>query len=262
MDYSKEIFYQKYIRREANILRAPYNPELEFYAAIGVGDIKKVTQLLSVPLHKKEGLGTLSNDEIRNFKYHFTITAALAARNCIACGMEVSTAYDVSDFYIMKADKCKHPEELSQLHAAMCIDYASQMKKLRKNKITSPHIAKCIDYIYDNLHTRITTDTLARKCNLSTSYLSRLFKQQTGRTISDYITACKIDTAKNMLIYSEYSPAAISTTLAFSSQSYFTTVFKNHTAMTPGEYRSHNHSSSPATVQVNLQETFLPGSVT
>ncbi|MCH4154279.1 MAG: AraC family transcriptional regulator [Saccharofermentans sp.] len=265
MDYGKEIFYQQYIRRENDLLRAPLNPELEFYAAIGNGDVAKVKHLLAVPLHKKPGLGRLSEDTLRNIKYHFTITAALSARNCIACGMEMSSAYDVSDFYIMAADRCRNTEDISKLHEAMCLDYAGKMRRLRKKKITSPHIAGCIDFIYDNLHTRITVQKLSSVCNLSPAYLSRLFRQQTGRTISEYINICKIETAKNMLIYSDYSPAVISATLAFPSQSYFTSVFRKYTAQTPGGYRARYHASSPATSQTGDgtdDNRLLPGSVT
>ena len=39
MKYSKEIFYQEFIRREDSTNRAPYNPELEFYSIIQNGDI-------------------------------------------------------------------------------------------------------------------------------------------------------------------------------------------------------------------------------
>ena len=57
------------------------------------------------------------------------ITTALTARYCIQGGMELSTAYGLSDFYIQKADRCKNVEDLAALHPDMCIDYAKNMKK-------------------------------------------------------------------------------------------------------------------------------------
>ena len=185
MPYEKRHFYRDYITRNEDFRRAPYNPELEFYSAIKTGDIK------------------LSDDPLRNMKYHFTVTAALAARSCISCGMDVSSAYDISDYYINKADKARRIEDISDLHVQMCMDYAGRMQKLRKDSICSLHIARCIDYIYDHLDTRITASKLADVCGLSESYLSRLFKQETGQTISDYISDCKITTAQNMLADSE-----------------------------------------------------------
>lgn len=111
-------------------------------------------------------------------KYHFVITTALVARYCIEGGMELSTAYGLSDFYIQKADQCRTPKEVSDLHPVMCEDYTKRMKNLRKQKICSKHIADCIDYIYEHLHTRITIHDLSEYVGLNPSYLSRLFKRK------------------------------------------------------------------------------------
>ena len=53
------------------------------------------------------------------------------------------------------------------------------MRNLKKNSICSKPVAECIDYIYDHLHTRITVELLAKRVNLTPSYLSRLFKKET-----------------------------------------------------------------------------------
>ncbi len=232
-----KLYYRSYITRDDSILRAPYNPELEFYAAIKEGDISKLGELLRSPLHTKEGLGKLSNDPLQNLKYHFTVTAALSARNCIAGGMDVSTAYNISDYYIMKVDKARSMERISELHDIMCRDYCKRMRQLRKTRICSIHIAKSIDYIYDNLNKRITVERLAQEAGLTPSYFARLFKKETGMTVSNYINTCKIRTAQNMLIHSDYTPAKISVALAFPSQSYFTEVFKKITGLTPTQFR-------------------------
>ena len=187
MSLKKEIFYKEYTNRENEILRAPYNPELEFYSVIKSGNIKKTRELCKEPLHTKEGLGILSNNPLQNLKYHFTITTAMVARYCIEGGMSLSEAYGRSDFYILKVDKCKSMEEISALHAIMCEDYARHMKTLRRKKVCSIHVAKCIDYIYEHLHTRITVEQLAELTGISPSYLSRLFKKETGHSISEYI---------------------------------------------------------------------------
>ena len=79
---------------------------------------------------------------------------------------------------------------------------------------------------------------LAEHVGLNASYLSRLFKKETGISVSEYIQQLKIDTAQNMLLYSDFTPARISSVLAFPDQSYFTQVFKKYTGMTPMKFRS------------------------
>lgn len=246
MNLKKEQLYKEFVQRENDLLRAPYNPELEFYSCIKEGNIEKIKQLCAEPLDEKKGLGKLCDNSLQNLKYHFVVTAALSARYCIEGGLEMTKAYSVSDFYIQKVDASKSEKEIADLHYIMCLDYTVRMKNLRKAKICSQPIAKCIDYICDSLHTRITVEKLAKHTGLNPTYLSRLFKKETGQTISGYIQDKKIETACNMLIYSEYTPADISTILAFPSQSYFTEVFRKKTGLTPKKYQIlHFRSLSP-----------------
>lgn len=77
---------------------------------------------------------------------------------------------------------------------------------------------------------------------LSPSYLSRLFKQEVGISLSDYIREKKLDRAQNLLRFTDQSFAEIANILAFSSQSHFIQAFKSHTGMTPKKYRdSYRH---------------------
>lgn len=96
----------------------------------------------------------------------------------------------------------------------------------------------CLDYIYDHLHETIRTEDLAAQTGLNRSYLSTLFKKETGFSISEYILSKRIEAAQNMLKFSEYSFAEIAAILAFSSQSHFIRVFKAHTGYTPRKYRN------------------------
>ena len=203
----KKISYQEFLHREYGFFRAPLAPEMDFYETIRAGNLRKVRTLLTEPFHKKTGLGILSDDNLQNLKYHLTITTALVARFCISGGLSQSEAYSLSDYYIRLAD--------------------------------------VVNYIYEHLHTRITLETLASVTNLSSPYFSRLFKKETGYSVSEYILNKKLETAKSMLASSSYSIAEISASLAFPSQSYFTNVLKKDCGMTPKEYRAKNAGYPP-----------------
>ncbi len=237
MNTDKELSYKEFILRENRSFHAPYNPEFNFYFSVKNGEVGKVSQLCKDDFSNKKGLGMLSGDPLQNMKYHFAITAALIARYCIEGGMEHEAAYSLSDVYIQEADKSSTTAQISNLHTAMSMDYAQRMKDIRKGRIFSKQIVKCIDYIYDNLHKRILIRELAQYTGLNPSYLSRLFRKETGVTVTEYIKTRKIDTAKNMLKYSEYLPSQIAAILAFPNQSYFIKVFKRRVGMTPKKYR-------------------------
>ena len=156
--------YRDFVQREERFVRAPYNPELEFYQAVVSGNLKKIKEMTKESfLAKKEGWGTLSANPVQNVKYHFAITAAVIARYCINAGMDLHVAYNLSDYYISAADRCHTPEEIASLHTPLCLDYTRRMKELIKQNVCSQPVVKCIDYIYDHLHTRISPIELKEK---------------------------------------------------------------------------------------------------
>ncbi len=238
MNIENQQLYREFINREEGILHAPFQPEFEFYQSIKNGDLQAVRALCQEKLHEKKGLGTLSSNSIQNMKYHFAITTALVTRYCVEGGMDFVEAYSLSDHYIFSADQCNSIEEISVLHQSMCLDYTNRMSKIHKTAIHSKPVSSAIDYIYDHLHTRITLNQLAAHVHLSPSYLSRTFKAETGISISEYIQNKKLETAKNMLEFSDYSISEIAAILAYPSHSYFSDIFRKSTQMTPQAYRT------------------------
>lgn len=241
MNIKNKFLYREFLNREKDIPRASYIPELEFYNAIKSGNIGKVTLLCNEGFSNKSGLGELSSNPLQNLKYHFAITAGIVARFCIEGGMDLGEAYNLSDYYIHTADSCSMPDQISSLHLDMCLDYTKRMRALEKRRIISRKVVETIEIIYDNLHKKITVDYLANKVNLSNSYLSTLFKKEVGIPISAYVQQKKLEVAKNMLSYSEYSISDIAALLAYPSHSYFTEVFRKEFGITPLQYRNQNH---------------------
>lgn len=241
---SRAITYKEFVQREEMFERTSYSEELGFYSYVMEGDIHKMEELTKESLlSKREGWGVLSDNPLQNLKYHFVITTALIARYCASSGMELQTSYNLSDYYIQKADKCRTEEAVATLHTEMVMEYTKHMHDMQKKRICSVHVVKCVDFIYNHLHTRLTNENLARFVGVTPAHLSRLFKEELGCTINDYIIDKKIETAKNMLLYSDYSIIDISNVLAFPSQSYFTSVFRKHTGYTPRSFRQNNAQS-------------------
>lgn len=235
MNIDKALSHAEFINREYNISHLAYEREMQFYHSIQKGDAAEARRLFK-PLGG-EGFGKLSEDRLRNLKYHLIITVAFITRYCIEGGMEMETAYNLSDVYIRSIDKCQREEDIHLLHREMVDDYAQRMHIILKTNLYSRPVVICLDYIYDNLHTKITLDDLAGKANLSPTYLSRLFHKEVGMTVSQYITAKRMEAAQQMLKFSDYSCLEISDYLCFSSESYFIQVFRQHTGFTPKEYR-------------------------
>lgn len=241
MPLKKEWNYKEYISLDENVERPSYASELQFYEEVKNGEVEKLEIGTKVnPFSLREDWGILSENPLRNLIYHFVITVALIARVCIEGGLDVDEAYSLSDYYIQKADKVRSSIEIEKIHSRMLIDYSTRMKALQKKSYSKP-ISKCIDFIYNHLNENISVEDIAEYIRLSRSYISTLFKQETSFSINEYITRKKIKTAENMLKYSDYDILEISNILGFSSQSYFTKMFKQYTSYTPKKYKSINH---------------------
>jgi AraC-like DNA-binding protein len=235
MNISKELSQREFIQRECNIRHSPYEKELEFYAAVRAGEIENVKRLYT-PL-AVEGYGKLSEDKIRNIKYHLIISIAMIARFCIEGGMPTETAYTISDIYINRLDVTDSETQLSEIHKDMILEYTKRMKQISSGEAYSKHILMTIDFIYDNIYKGVRVQDIAERLELSPQYLSKLFKKEVGMTISDYIMSKRIQAAENMLKYSDYNPIDIGNYLNFSSHSHFIASFRKHTGLTPKQYR-------------------------
>lgn len=235
MNIDKKLSHIEFLNREYNVTHLAYEKEIAFYNSIKSGNIDEAKRLFEP--FDCEGMGRLSDDSLRNLKYHLIITVAFITRYCIEGGMEMETAYNLSDIYVRSIDKCRTEEQVNMLHKEVVEDYTQRMHLIKKTNMYPKSIIVCMDYIYDNLHTKITLEQLAEAVSLSPSYLSKLFRKETGTTISAYITAKRIEAAENMLKFSDYTCLEISECLNFSSESHFIYVFKSKTGYTPKAYR-------------------------
>ena len=235
MDINQALSRAACLNREYMNAHLPYEREMEFYQAIKVGNKEEALRLF-MPLNA-EGLGKLSEDSLRNLRYHLIITIAFITRYCIEGGMEMETAYNLSDVYIRRIDVCRSEKEINEIHRELVEDYAERMHSLAKKCLFSKPIIKSLDYIYNNLHSKITLGDIAQECGLSAPYLSKLFHSEVGVTVTQYILQKRIEAAENLLNFSDYSCLEISNYLCFSSESHFIQVFKKYTKITPKEYR-------------------------
>ena len=227
-----------FLQREYQKPHPAYEKELAFYNLVKEGNLEALrTEEPNFSTIDHDERGVLSEDPRRNLLYHIIVSITMITRFCIEGGLESETAYSLSDLYIHKADQTPTYDALKLLHKEMVYDFAIRMQHLKKKKAYSKSIVLCLDYIYEHLHQAITVDLLADVVHLNKTYLSKRFKKEVGLSIGAYIQNQRIEAAKNMLLYSEYTSSDIAHFLAFNSHSHFISVFKKHTNMTPKAYR-------------------------
>ena len=98
-------------------------------------------------------------------------------------------------------------------------------------------IAASKSYIEANFTKNITLEDVSREVNISSYYLSRIFKEGTGENFIDYVTKLRIEKAKELLSTTQYSMKEICSICGYSDPNYFSKSFKKNVGVTPTEYR-------------------------
>ena len=98
-------------------------------------------------------------------------------------------------------------------------------------------IQSLLVWIGESFMEDISLSTAADRTNLSPSYLSRCFKDITGKTFSHHLRDTRINYAKKLLTQTKLPICRISELCGYDNQFYFDTVFKKATGKTPGAYR-------------------------
>lgn len=111
-----------------------------------------------------------------------------------------------------------------------------------ERSVESYHLQLCNDvkrYIQENYcDPNLSLNTIAVFVNISGSYLSSLFKKNTGKNITDQITETRIRIAQGLLQNTILSIKEISERVGYSNQYYFSASFKKITGLSPSAFRA------------------------
>ena len=235
-----QVAMMNFIGRENNTIHFQYEKEMLQYQLMKAGDDGAAEESHRMMLQGARN-SKLADDPLTQMRYLFICNTSLMTRFAIEGGLDSETAYNTSDLYIYNMNKCISVEEVLDLHYEMVSYFTKCMQNLKKENIISRHVSRCMDYIDQHLHEKILLDQLAAHVELNTSYLSVLFKKETGLSVSEYILRRRLEIAENMLKNSNYSCSEISNFLAFGSQSHFTEAFHKKNGITPKQFRDREY---------------------
>lgn len=234
-----ELINIKTLEDESNVFgqsekHTRYTTEIKIFSCVQQGDINKLIKELK-NINALVVTGKLSNDSVMQYRYLAVSTITLATRYAIQGGLNEKEAYDFSDRVIMLVDSMNSKIKILNLLVKEIINLTNMVNKSKLKPSQSPHVRKCICYINENINEKITVSMLSEICNISSDYLSQIFKDEMGENLSTYITKRKLETAKDMIVQGK-SNHEICESLGFSSVSHFITAFKRNYTMTPTEY--------------------------
>lgn len=126
--------------------------------------------------------------------------------------------------------------EIERFISDRCLECVTAISSSQTNK-TNPLIQKACEYIENNLDKDISLEQLASQLGVSSFYLSKLFKEETGNNYISYVTELRLEKARKLLGNDTLIIKEITSMVGYNDQNYFSKLFKNKFGVSPSEYR-------------------------
>lgn len=251
VDINKEIVYVPQINskkddRESDdtiwnmkMMENRYAYENEMMKIVSEGRVHKMDIMLS----------TLSNlrfeqrlaDPVRNGKNYCIIMNTLLRKAAEQGGVHPLYLDGVSSNFAVEIEQITSEKSIYDLMQNMFRTYCVLVKKHSIKGFSAP-VQKAITYIDSDISANISTSTLAGKQNVSASYLSSIFKKETGKSVTEYINTKRVELAKDLLKKTNLQVQTIAQHCGIMDMNYFSKVFKKYVGKTPKEYRESFHN--------------------
>lgn len=187
-------------------------------------------------------VGEMAKSGTKQFEYLAVTTVTMSTRAAIEGGMDIESAYALSDMYLQRLERCTSQNEMLTLSLQVMNDFSNHVANIRKEREKSDdYVEKCKAYLSLHLREKINMKELADQIGLNYSYMSRNFSEYTGMTLTEYVRKERMKGAANMLRYTSYPIEAIADYFSISSASRFCESFKAEYGMKPSQYRKTYH---------------------
>ena len=211
-----------------------YSCENELMDAVSKGQLHKADILLAK-------LASFSfeqrvDDPVRNAKNYCIIMNTLLRKAAERGGVHPMYIHITSSEYALQIEKIHSMETLPALIGDMFRDYCRLVRR-HSLKDYSPPVQKALLHIDGNLTENLNLRALAETFKVSPSYLSSLFRKETGYTLTDYISRRRVRHAMHLLKTTRLQIQTIAQLCGCSDPNYFGKQFKRCYGMTPGAFR-------------------------
>ena len=234
--------------RQEQILQSLYSEKNKYEAASESYPIETEKKLQMMILNgDKKGAHDMLNELLAHIYYvsNFDVDIikirviellVVLSRATIDAGADTKEILWFSTNCIKQMQECVTVEQISVWITQIMHRFVSYSFDFSAVK-HSDTVYKVIDYIKQHYFTRITLEDVARHVNFNKTYLSRIFKEETGDSFTTYVNKVRIEKSKLMLLDKSIPLVDVANLAGFEDQSYFTKVFKNLVGISPKRFR-------------------------
>ena len=135
-------------------------------------------------------------------------------------------------------------EELDHwlLNYCLLIRSLIQKKQIDNNVVLAENAMKIVEKKFRN--PELSVESICGELHVSTSYFSKIFKQETGGTFINYLISRRMEEAKKLLLQTDYKSQTIGAMVGYPEPNYFSYVFKKNCGISPVKYRKSAQSDT------------------
>jgi len=176
------------------------------------------------------------SDQVRNMKNYCIIMNTLLRKAAEQGGVHPVYLDRMSSAFAQKIEQLSSQVSVGELMEEM---FRSYCRLVRRNSMQqySPPVQKAIIHIDSDLTADLSLKALAEIQNINASYLSSLFRRETGQTVTDHVNHKRIDHAAHLLRSTRLQIQTVAQYSGIPDVNYFSKIFKKYTGMTPKEFR-------------------------
>lgn len=216
------------------MLESRYEGEKKLMQAVSQGIAHKAEQMISNSSELM--LEMRVEDPVRNMKNYVIVANVLLRKAVEQGGVHPFYIDGVSSEFAKKVEKIKNVQEGVEMMHDMIYKYCALVKN-HSMKNYSLLVQKVITIIDSDLTADLSLHRQAEMLSVNASYLSTLFKKETGMTLTEYVAKKRVDHAAFLLASTNMQIQNIAQHCGIFDVNYFTKIFKKIKGKTPKEYR-------------------------
>jgi AraC-like DNA-binding protein len=230
---------QETILWNIQLMERRYACENDLIRAVANGQANKAEMLLAAL--KENPFEQRLNDRLRNLKNYCIIMNTLLRKAVEQGGVHPLYIDRVSSAFAHKIETTATWEDFMALWEEMVRKYCLLVKK-HAIKAYSRLVQQVITRVDFDLTADLSLNATAKSLNVNASYLSTLFKRETGTTITEYVNRKRMDHAAYLLSTTQMPISAVAQSCGIQDDNYFTKIFKKYAQKTPKQFRQEqNH---------------------
>lgn len=201
------------------------------------GQYRQTIVSLGAMLDKMEFHKIYTDEEVKSFCLEVAFLVLQAVRRLKQVSVKAPFV-NVPDLVHEEVRDLSTFEQVKQWLLARVGRFAEEAEA-RRHPYSEP-VRKVCAYMKATYTEGISLQQAADVVHLNKTYLSELFKKETGISFNHYLTQLRIERAKELIAAGEVTIGVLAEQVGYPDGSYLTKVFKKMTGMTPNEFKHYN----------------------